>query len=60
MYVVSLPFINGGRPLGNSRFADTRYNRLRKRLGANDEAAAYSSVMNEYFELGHAERVPPS
>ena len=60
-YVVGLTFIDSGRPLGSSRqFVHTRYNRLKKRRGANGEAAAYSSVMNEYFELGHAERVAPS
>ena len=58
-FVVKLPFKPQGPPLRESRpMALWRFLSLERRLQRFDQLQDYSKVMNEYFALGHAERVP--
>lgn len=58
-FVVKLPFKPQGLPLGESRpIALRRFLSLERRLQRFDQFQDYSRVMDEYFTLGHAERVP--
>ena len=58
-FVVKLPFKPQGLPLGESRpMALRRFLSLGRRLQRFDQLQDYSRVMDEYFTLGHAERVP--
>ena len=60
-YIVSLPFKDGPE-IGNSRsMAVKRFEQMERKLHQNlERLSQYSDVMNEYLELGHAEKVPPS
>ncbi|XP_078357312.1 uncharacterized protein LOC144642205 [Oculina patagonica] len=58
-FVVRLPFKPQGPPLGQSRpLALRRFLSLERRLQRFDKSQDYAKVVNEYFTLGHAERVP--
>ena len=58
-FVVRLPFKSQRPPLGQSRpLALRRFLSLERRLQRFDQFQDYAKVVNEYFTLGHAERVP--
>ena len=58
--MVSLPKKRSVRPLGESRSqAVRRFLSLEQGLHAKKQFEQFSEVMNEYFDLGHAELVTP-
>ena len=58
-FVVPLPRKPDAQPLGESRSqAVRRYLSLERSLTAKDQFADVDDVMKEYFDMGHAERVP--
>lgn len=58
-FVVRLPFKPQGPPLGQSQpLTLRRFLSLDRRLQRFDKSQDYATVINEYFTLGHAKRVP--
>ena len=59
-FVVSLPKRKNIRPLGESRSQVVdRFLSLERTLHAKGQFNEFSTIMQEYFDLGHAEPVPP-
>lgn len=59
-FIVSLPKKGNVKPIGESRSqAVHRFLSLKRTLRAKNEFIQFSEVMKEYFDLGHAEPVPP-
>lgn len=59
-FVVSLPKKQNTRPLGESHSqAVRRFLSLERSLHAKNHFDQFNEVMREYFDLGHAESVPP-
>ena len=59
-FVVSLPKKRSVQPLGESHSqAVRRFLSLERGLHAKNQFEQFSEVMNEYFDLGHAELVTP-
>ena len=59
-FVVPLPRKQYTKPLGESRSIALRiFLHLERSLLAKQQSAEFNSVMSEYFELNHAEVVPP-
>lgn len=58
-FVVPLPRKPDAQPLGESRSqAVRRFLSLERSLHAKGHLADFNAVMKEYFDMGHAERVP--
>ena len=59
-YIVPLPRKLGVAPLGESREkAVTRFTKLERSLRSKGQFQEFAKAMQEYFNLGHAEPVPP-
>ena len=59
-FIVPLPRNPQAKPLGESRSqAVRRFLSLELSLYSKGQFQEFSTVMNEYFEMGHAEQVPP-
>ena len=58
-FIVFLPKRPDVKPIGESRsHAVRRFMSLERSLNLNDQFGDFKSVMQEYLDLGHAERVP--